>query len=173
MPVVATAFDDTFASLYQELRVIARSRVSRHGTNPTVEATALVNDCYIKLKKNPNLEVANRLEFLSYASRAMRSIIVDMAREEMAQRRGSDITVLTLDTALAESLPAHANNVEQVDQALRELEAMDAKLARMVELRFFGGLTIEEIAEIEQVNERTIRRDWTKAKALLQALLEQ
>jgi RNA polymerase sigma factor (TIGR02999 family) len=171
MTAYSPVLDQTFAALHQELRAVARSRISRHSNYLSLQATSLVNDCYIKLRHTPNLHIASRVEFLAYASRAMRSIVIDLAREEHAARRGGDVTLLTLDTILAESLAQDGQDVEAVDAALNQLSEVDAQLAELVEMRFFGGLTMEEIAEIRSVSERTVRRDWQKAKLLLHAML--
>ncbi len=171
LPNIHNALDEKFSHLYDDLRRIARSRIARHTQPHNVQTTALVNDCYVKLKALNTFSTDNNLEFLSYASRTMRSIILDIAREEMAQCRGGDITVVTLDTMLSDSIEGAQQGVSQVDEALRKLAVVDPRLAEMVELRYFGGLTIEEIADARGVNERTVRRDWEKAKLLLHAML--
>jgi RNA polymerase sigma factor (TIGR02999 family) len=145
------ALDQTFAALHSELRAVARARISRHPNHLSLQATSLVNDCYIKLRHTPDLKIANRIEFLAYASRAMRSIVIDLAREEHAVRRGGDITIMTLDTVISESLAADNRDVDAIDAALNQLAEVDTTLAELVEMRFFGGLTMEEIAEVRGV----------------------
>jgi RNA polymerase sigma factor (TIGR02999 family) len=110
--------------------------------------------------------------FLAYAARAMRSVVIDMVRERQALRRGGDLQAVTLDTAIIEGLPAAADTALRIDEALSELAALEPRLARLVEMRYFGGFTEAEIAAALGVTDRTLRRDWLKASALLRAMLQ-
>jgi RNA polymerase sigma factor (TIGR02999 family) len=132
----------------------------------TLQPTALVHETYIKLLGAARPEWHDRRHFFAVASRAMRQIIVDYARSQAAQKRGGDTPALTLDE---ERLPVadRAHDLVQLDLALTELESFSDRPARVVELRFFGGLTVEETAAVMEVSERTIKREWQKARAFL------
>lgn len=173
-----TPVDHKFHEYYPELRRLAHSRLHRDGGGFALDTTALVNECYLRLRNIGSLVDAERPRFLAYASRAMRSIIVDLVREELALRRGGDIAMVTLNTAIADSVPNDMDadaqfDVMAIDGALTQLEQTDARLARVVELRYFGGMTFGEIAELLGQAERTVRRDWDKAKLLLLMLLRE
>jgi RNA polymerase sigma factor (TIGR02999 family) len=153
--------------LYDELHRIAHARL-RHAEGLTqLQTTGLVNESYLRLVKLGQLQVDDRTHFLAYAARAMRSIVVDFARENMAQRRGAGATHVTLSTTLAESLAIDTAQVVRIHEALEELGAVDARLVQVVEMRFFAGLDEKEIAEALQVSTRTVERDWDKARAFL------
>lgn len=161
-----------FERHYDDLRRLARSRLRRDGGGFAINTTALVNECFLRLHGIGSLDHAQRTSFLSYASQTMRSIIVDLVRAELADRRGAGVTMVTLDTRLAEAIPGQADgeqllDVLAIDQALTELEKLDGRLARVVELRYFGGLTFTEVAEALGVTMRTVQRDWDKARMLL------
>jgi RNA polymerase sigma factor (TIGR02999 family) len=152
------ALDKAFSAFYPELKRIAHARLRGSGLHGYMQTTALVHDSYLKLASGPAHEFADRLHFLAYASRALRSIVVDLVREQRALRRGGDLQVVTLDTAA-------------VSDALDDLAKLDEGLARLVEMRFFGGLTEAEIAEALGMSVRTVGREWQKARALLLTLI--
>lgn len=153
--------------LYDELRRIAHARL-RHADGLTqLQTTGLVNESYLRLVKLGQLQVDDRTHFLAYAARAMRSIVVDFARENLAQRRGAGATHVTLGTTLAESLALDTTQVVRIHEALEELGAVDARLVQVVEMRFFAGLDEKEIAQALQLSTRTVERDWDKARAFL------
>jgi RNA polymerase sigma factor (TIGR02999 family) len=165
-----------FDEYYAELRRLAHLRLHRDGGGFALDTTSLVNECYLKLRNVNSLAEAERAHFLSYASRTMRSIIVDLVRHDLAARRGGDVSMVTLNTAIADSVPSESDaeskfDVMAIDGALTQLEQTDARLAQVVELRYFGGMTFAEIAEHLGLAERTIRRDWDKAKLLLVMML--
>lgn len=166
----STALDRAFAALYPELKRIAHARLRSSGLNGYMQTTALVHDSYLKLAGGPVREFPNRLHFLAYASRALRSIVVDIVREQRALRRGGDLQVVTLDTAAGEGI-SPSIDVEAVSRALDDLAKLDEGLARLVEMRFFGGLTEAEIAEALGTSVRTVGREWQKARALLLTLI--
>ena len=114
----------------------------------------------------------DRFRYLAYASRAMRSVIVDLARARATERRGLRAQHVTLDTEVSESVPTSENEILRVHEALEELVSVDERLVRVVEMRYFAGLTEKEIAEVLGVTERTVRRDWEKARMLLAAALK-
>lgn len=163
--------EKAFASFYPELKRIAHARLRGSGLRGTLQTTALVHEGYLKLAAGHGGTFADRSLFLAYASRALRSIVVDAVREERAQRRGGDMQVVTLDTAVLDGI-APSVDLEQVNDALEDLARIDSGLARLVEMRFFGGLTEAQIAEALDTSERTVRREWAKARALLLTLLE-
>lgn len=166
----SAALDKAFAAFYPELKRIAHARLRGSGLHGYMQTTALVHDSYLKLASGPAHEFADRLHFLAYASRALRSIVVDLVREQRAQRRGGDLQLVTLDTAAGEGL-APSLDVETVSGALDDLAKLDESLARLVEMRFFGGLTEEEIAGALGMSVRTVGREWQKARALLLTLI--
>ncbi|MGE0357590.1 MAG: ECF-type sigma factor [Burkholderiales bacterium] len=165
------ALDAAFVAWYPELKSIAHARLRGSGLQGSLQTTALVHDSYLKLAGGKGLAFGDRLQFLAYASRALRSIIIDTVREQRALRRGGDADHVTLDTAAGEGVPASAD-IEAVNDALDDLEKLDRGLARLVEMRFFGGMTEDEIAETLGVSTRTVGREWHKARALLLTLIE-
>ena len=134
-------------------------------TGETLATTALVNEAFLKLVRHP-VGLEDKTHFFALAARAMRQILVDYAREQGAQKRGGNWRQTTLDDA-AISVDAIAEEMIAIDRALTRLEAVDEWLARLVEWRFFGGMTEEEIASAAQITSRTVRRDWQKARAFL------
>lgn len=160
-----------FSAWYPELKRIAHMRLVQSGLRGSVQTTALVHDSFLKLADGAGLHVGTRLQFLAYASRTLRSLIIDQVREQRALRRGGDLEALTLDTAVADGIGKDLD-IERVHAALDELAALDPALSRLVELRFFGGLTALEIGELLKLSERTVQREWRKARALLVTLLD-
>lgn len=168
------ALDEVFEALYPELRRIARARLAQAGRpDRNLETAVLVNECYLKLVGAARITPADRSHFLAYAAQAMRSVIVDLVRASRRERRGgADAVHVTLSTDLAERLAAPEERLLEIDGALEELAQLDGRLARVVEMRFFGGMTEVEIGEALGVTERTVRRDWEKARLLLAAALD-
>ena len=167
----SAALDEAFSVWYPELKKIAHARLSRSGRSGSMQTTALVHDSYMKLATGPDRQFATRLQFLAYASRTLRSIVIDTIREERALRRGGDLDLVTLDTAAQEGLGA-AVDVEAVNAAMDDLATLDPALARLVEMRFFGGMTAAEIAEALGISVRTVQREWNKARALLLTMID-
>lgn len=165
-----SALDEAFAAYYPELKRIAHARLRGSGLQGSLQTTALVHDSYLRLAAGKARDFADRLHFLAYASRTLRSIVVDVVREQRALRRGGGADVVTLDTAVGDGL-APDIDVETVSQALDDLAKLDPALARLVEMRFFGGMTEAEIALAAGASERTVRREWQKARALLLTLV--
>lgn len=166
------ALDELFHALYPELRRIAHARLTRNVRDTMLDTTALVHECYVKFSQAQRLGPTDRAHFLAYSASAMRSIIVDFARAKSAERRGGDAQHVTLNTSLAEGIPAGEDEILQVHEALDELAKLDARLARVVEMRYFGGLTDVQIGDALGVTDRTVRRDWEKARLLLAATLK-
>jgi RNA polymerase sigma factor (TIGR02999 family) len=155
------------ADLYRQLRIVARARLRHGGRQTLLDTTALVHEAYLRMA-SAGLGEQERHALLAYAGRTMRSVIVDFARKRQAERRGGDAQVVTLTEGNAAATPSAADQVLQVHEALLALEAIDERLARVVELRYFVGLSEDEIANALGLSERTVRRDWEKARLLLQ-----
>jgi len=161
------ARDELFAEAYPELRKLARSRLRDGGRDTFLETTALVHETYLRFLSSGQLHLDNRRAFFAYASKVMRSVIIDEVRERQALRRGGDWVELTLDTQVADGLPSGEAEILHVHEALLALEAAEPRLAKVVEMRYFGGYSEIEIAAALDVTERTVRRDWDKARLLL------
>lgn len=153
--------------LYHELRTMAAGYLRRERSDHTLQPTALVHESYLRLANQRTVDWSDRLQFLSIAARMMRRILSDHATARAADKRGGDTTKLQLDSAL-EFCDERAISIAAVDQALRDLEALDPRQARVVELRFFGGLTIPETAELMALSEATVKREWVTARRWLQ-----
>lgn len=155
-----------FEAMYPELRRLAHSRLAR-GRMTLLDTCALVHECYMRFAEAGRIELREREHFLAYAAQAMRSIIVDFARARLAEKRGGVAEHTGLRTELDGALPQGDEQIVRVHDALLELESRDARLARVVELRYFAGLNEIEIAQALDLTERTVRRDWEKARLLL------
>ena len=168
----AGTVDRVVSTTYAELRVLAHARLSRAAPLTLLDTTALVHECYLRLLKLGELKATERARFLAYAGHAMRTIIVDFVRQRASQRRGGGLKVdVTLDKLPDTS--AGADELLAIDTALQSLARLDPRLVQVVELRYFAGLTNEEIALALDIDERTVRRDWDKARAILYAQLQQ
>ena len=165
------ALDNLFAAMYPDLRRIAHSRLRRGFPDPDVGTTALVNECYLKLRDADRMEATDRAHFFAYTASAMRSIIVDIARAKATERRGGHAAHELLDDELVGSDPAAEEEIIQVHEALEQISNLEARLAQIVEMRYFGGMTDLEIAAALGITDRTVRRDWQKARLLLATAL--
>lgn len=170
----AAASSQAFSLLYDDLRRLARARLRQHQTMTLLDTTSLLHESFLKLVGNAALPVQDRHHFFAYASRVMRSVITDFARARLTERRGGDAQKVVLDTELGAGLaaPEAERDVLRVHEALEVLAQADPRLAQVVEMRYFGGLSEAEIAEVLGISERTVRRDWEKARLLLTAALE-
>jgi RNA polymerase sigma factor (TIGR02999 family) len=166
------ARDALFAATYDELRRMARSRLRDGGRNTLLDTTSLVAESYLRFVRVGQLRIEDRRAFFGYAARVMRSVIVDSARERLAERRGGGVLPLTLNTELIENLAEGEESILRIHEALKDLERADARLAQVVEMRYFGGYSEQEIAETLGVTERTVQRDWEKARLILRASLK-
>jgi RNA polymerase sigma factor (TIGR02999 family) len=166
------ALDRVVSATYRELHSLAHQRLSRSPAVTLLDTTSLVHECYLRLVNVGELHTTDRAHFMGYAAHAMRSIVVDLLRRRLADRRGHGERNLALGTDISEA-PAGSEQVLQIDAALEELAKIDQRLAGVVELKYFAGLTNDEIAATLCVNERTIRRDWDKARVLLRRSLSQ
>jgi len=167
------ARDELFAAAYSELRKLARARLRDGGRNTVLDTTALVHESYLKFLGGGQLRAEDRRAFFAYASRVMRSVIIDSVRERQAERRGGDAERLTLCTQLLEDADGGNEDVLRVNEALDVLAQAEPRLAQVVEMRYFGGYTEAEIAEALELTERTVRRDWGKARLLLSSMLKE
>jgi len=164
--------DDAFAQCYAELKRIARRELARAGgPSGSLSATTLVHEAYAGLAARDDVAFRERGQFLAYAARAMRHFIIDAARERRALKRGGEFHITRLDTQLAQDVPDVAEHARLSD-ALDALAADDPRLAQLVDLKYFCGFTFAEIAALHGVTERTVQRDWQKARLLLFAELE-
>jgi RNA polymerase sigma factor (TIGR02999 family) len=166
----ATAIGVLWAGLYPELKQMARARLRRSGSNTLLDTTGLVNDAYLRVVGANLLRDAAPRQFLAYASRAMRSVVIDLTRERRALRRGGDLQRITLDSELLDIVTADDEPLA-VDEVLTELAKVDERLSQVVEMRYFGGFTDIEIANALGTSERTVRRDWEKARLLMRTML--
>ena len=167
------ALNQLFSELYGELRRLARARLRGNSNLTLLQTTALVHESYFRFLKAGQVRINDRSHFLSYASRVMRSIIVDFFRERSAKRRGGDDIRVPLDPEIAEPVPAGETEAIWVHQALEGLSLVSDRLTRVVEMRYFAGMTEPEMAAVLGVTERTVRRDWEKARMLLATALKQ
>jgi RNA polymerase sigma factor (TIGR02999 family) len=159
------AAEALFAATYPELRRLARARLRRGGRSTLLDTTALVHEWYLRFVSARRVQLEDRAHFMRYAGRAMRSVIVDFARRRNADRRGGAQDHITLRTD--HGVGAGETEILRVHEALGALEKLDARMARVVEMRYFGGMSEAEIAEALVVTERTVRRDWQKARLWL------
>jgi RNA polymerase sigma factor (TIGR02999 family) len=168
----AEAADRLFELTYRDLVMLARRRLAGGGRNTVLDTSSLVHESYLRFASAGSLRFADRHHFLGWAGRVMRSVIVDLARRRSALRRGGPGARVTLTTGIADERSGSAEEILQVHEALDSLARRDPRMAQVVELRYFGGLTEPEIAEVLGVTDRTVRRDWEKARLLLRETLE-
>jgi len=164
------ALEEVTRLVYEELRGLAHHYMRRQGPGHTLQTTALVNEAYLRLAKQDQPDFANRSHFLAVAATAMRQVLVDHARAALRQKRGHGTRELALDDAALVS-PEPMREIADLDEALQRLALLDSRKARVVELRYFGGLTEDEIAEVLEISAVTVRRDWVFARAWLHAAL--
>ncbi|MDQ3081552.1 MAG: sigma-70 family RNA polymerase sigma factor [Gemmatimonadota bacterium] len=167
----ADASGQLFPLVYDELRRIAHRQIGRERPGHTLDTTALVHEVYLKLVDQTRVQWADRSHFFAVATQAMRRILVDYARKYCSDKRGGEAIRVSLDDANP-AVEGRAELLLAVDEALSELGKLDERLSRVVECRFFGGLTEEETAEVLGVTARTVRRDWSKAKGWLHHVLQ-
>lgn len=160
------ALDRLFPIVYDTLKSLASRQLRRGRAGGTLDTTALVHDAYLRLVDQTRVVAHDRNHFFALAARAMRHILVDHARRRGAAKRGGGKPLRELDEGDA-AVAARATEVVLVDQALERLESLDPRLGKLVELRFFAGLSVEETAVVLEVSERTVKRDWQKARAFL------
>ena len=165
------AADQAFALLYADLQRLAHSRMNRSGNFTMLDTTALVHESWLRFRGAGEAAFADQQHFMGYAARVMHSVVVDFVRARRAQRHGGDIEHVTLNTAIGDSVARHDDEFLRVDEAMQQLGEADKRLHDVVELRYFGGLSEAEIAAILGVTERTVQRDWQKARLFLSSAL--
>jgi RNA polymerase sigma factor (TIGR02999 family) len=164
------AADLLFSTLYDELHRMARRELARRGAGITLGATALLHEAYLNISDREGAAFPDRNRFMGYAVRAMRGLIIDYARQRQAQKRGGQFEITSISTDVL-GHPVDPHELTRVSAALDELEATDPRLARVVDLKFFGGFSFAEIASLMSVSERTVQRDWEKARIYLHRVL--
>jgi RNA polymerase sigma factor (TIGR02999 family) len=166
------ALERLFEIVYDRLRRIARGQLGRGYRRDVLDTTSLVHEAFLKLVDRERIDWNDRIHFFSVASRAMRHVVIDAARARGRAKRGGGMVAVELRESQVH-LPARSIDLLDLDHALDRLAELDPRLSRLVELRFFGGLTEREAAEALEVSDRTLRRDWIKAKAILLTLLDE
>lgn len=164
------AKDALFSALYDELHRLAESHIRRNG-GLTISATTLLHEAYLDLAARDSVAFPDRSRFLAYASRAMRGLVIDYVRHRSARKRGGELTFTSLEDHHS---PAKESSIdlERLASALDELAVVDPALAELVDLKFFCGFSLVEIAGMRNVSERTVRRDWSKARTLLHQAID-
>jgi len=165
------AADALFSTLYAELHRMARRELAKRGGGMTLGATTLLHEAYLDIADREGTTFPDRNRFMGYAARAMRGLIVDYARRRQAQKRGGEFEITSISTDVAGPSAADPDELTRVSTALEDLEVTDPRLARIVDLKFFGGFSFVEIAAMTAVSERTVQRDWEKARIFLHGLL--
>jgi len=165
------AADRAFALLYADLQRLAHSRMRRSGNVTMLDTTALVHESWLRLQGAGEAQFTDQRHFMGYAARVMHSVVVDFVRARQAAKAGGNVEHVTLDTALGDSLSPHDDEILRVDEAMQALLVADRRLHDVVEMRYFGGLSEAEIAGVMGVTERTVQRDWQKARMFLSAAL--
>ena len=160
-----------FDVTYHDLRNMARARVVQGGRGTLLDTTSLVHESFLRFANAGELKLNDRAHFFRYAGHVMRSVIVDMARARSAERRGGEARRVTLDTSAGNRAPDGEEQILRVHEALEELGEHDPRMVQVVELRYFAGMTEPEIAAALGVTDRTVRRDWEKARLLLAQVL--
>lgn len=166
-----TAATQLFATLYRELHRMAERQLRANASGLTLSATTLLHEAYMDLAGG-EAKFPDRARFFAYSSRAMRGLIIDAIRERRALKRGGMFHLTTLVTAIAEEVP-QSDGIGRLNDALEELSRTDAPLAELVDLKYFCGLTFGEIAALREVSERTVQRDWNKARLFLHHVLKE
>ena len=166
------ALGQLYALLYPELRRLAHSRVRRSGDLTLLDTTSLVHESYLRFEKSGAVKMGDRSQFMAYAAQVMRSVVVDLVRRRQSERRGGEAVHVELDEANAvAAVDPRESEVLRVHESLEALAAIDARLVKVVEMRYFAGMTETEIAEVLGLTVRTVARDWQKARLFLHACL--
>jgi RNA polymerase sigma factor (TIGR02999 family) len=165
------ARDALFSAAYSELHRLAHARLRDGGRNTVLDTTCLVHESYLRFLRAGQLRAEDRRAFFAYASQVMRSVIINSVRERIAQKRGGSARPLTLSTQLGATIAGGEESIMKVHEALEELAKAEPRLAQVVEMRYFGGYSEREMAEALGITERTVQRDWEKARLILAAAL--
>jgi RNA polymerase sigma factor (TIGR02999 family) len=167
----AQARDAVFSMLYGDLRKLAHARIGQNSRHTLLNTTAVVHEAYLRLNQAGALNAEDKNHYLAYASHAMRSVIVDFVRARAAERRGGDVQHVTLTPQISDVSASDETQILKVHEALEELAAVDPRAVQVVEMKYFAGLSESEVAAALGVSERTVCRDWQKARYLLAAAL--
>jgi RNA polymerase sigma factor (TIGR02999 family) len=165
------AADTLFSTLYRELHRMARRELATRGSGVTLSATTLLHEAYLNIAGRKRAAFPDRHRFLAYASRVMRGLIIDYARSRQAQKRGGQFEITSIDGEVAEAV-TDTRELTRISDAQDALAAVDPRLAQVVDLKFFCGFSFGEIAAMQDVSERTVQRDWEKARIYLHQTLE-
>lgn len=164
------AADQLFAALYDELHRMARRELARRGGKATLGATTILHEAYLDISDRERASFPDRNHFLAYASRVMRGLIIDYSRRRMTQKRGGQFELTAIETDVAGEVP-QADQLTDLSDALEGLEVAEPRLARIVDLKYFCGFSFGEIGTMLGVSERTVQRDWEKARIYLHRVL--
>jgi RNA polymerase sigma factor (TIGR02999 family) len=167
-----SALDKLFPLVHAELRRIAQRQISQERPGHTLQATALVNEVYLKLAGQKGFELQDRAHFFAVCAQVMRHILVDYARTRTREKRGGDAIKVSLDEVAVIS-DQQAEQIVALDEALQTLERLDPQKGKIVELRYFAGLSIEETAKLLDTSPRTVRREWQRSKAWLYRMINE
>src|SRR5215831_4602624 len=167
----AEAANRVFELLYGDLRSLARAQLRKSGDRQLLDTTSLVHESYLRFLNSGGIKAEDRKHFLGYASSVMRSIVIDFVRGQLAEKRGGGAMAVTLNTDIANSVVASNEDVLKVHDALSRLSQLDERLSKIVEMRYFAGLTEEETADALDISLRTVQREWSKARLYLAAEL--
>jgi RNA polymerase sigma factor (TIGR02999 family) len=166
------AADALFSLLYPDLRQMAHARLRRSGHLTLLDTTGLVHEAYMRLFKAGTLEAGDRAQFMGYAARVMRSVVVDFVRRRAAERRGGDVVHVGIEESAVAVADPREREVVRIDVALEELAAIDERIVRVVGMRYFAGRSEEQVAEALGLSRRSVTRDWEKARLFLAAALD-
>jgi RNA polymerase sigma factor (TIGR02999 family) len=169
-PDAGERMEALFTSLYKDLRRLAHREVRRNGAHDMLGTGTLVHEAWLDISQRPMLDLAEPGRFLAYAARTMRGLVIDRIRARRSQKRGGGVVITSLDTNNADQV-MQPETLEGISEALEELEAVDPDLAQVVDLKFFCGFTLAEVARMQGVSERTVQRQWEKARLLLHRAL--
>src|SRR5689334_4249047 len=161
-----------FVTLYDELRRLARRKLRQGGAGSSIGATTLLHEVYLTVHAREGMVFPDHARFLAYASRAMRGLIIDFARSRQALKRGGGFDITSLPTEIPEPL-AEPADLQRLNDALERLAQIDPRLAEVVDLKYFGGFSFAEIAAMWDLSERTVQRDWEKARIFLHKCLSE
>lgn len=168
----AMAAQQLFAALYEQLRRLARRELAKWGPQSALGATTLLHEAYLDISQRDALAFPTQAHFLAYAARAMRGLLIDRVRELQAQKRGGGLHITSLDTECAEQCP-QPELLSAIGEALDELAQLEPALAQVVDLKFFCGFGVAEIAAMQNSSERTVQRQWEKARLMLYHAMRQ
>jgi RNA polymerase sigma factor (TIGR02999 family) len=169
-PDPAVAKEQLFTSLYSELRRLAQRELKRNGAALNVSATTLLHEAYLNLSERDGVVFPDRARFLAYASRAMRGLVVDYSRSRQALKRGAGFEITALPIDIAEP-NVESGELERLSEAIERLSTLDPRLAQVVDLKYFSGFSFGDIAAMWGISERTVQRDWDKARLFLHRML--